>query len=142
MCFIPFSHSYPFIIHAEVAHITCRNQQVFNSTFNGSSPDHANNDLLDLLIQENRSGTVIGHSRYNVYKEASLNGKPKHTRTRRDGEQLEKLAEATGRTRSFLALDALRRYLAQDPDEYLEPVKVCWSIFPTSLPGAWRKTAL
>jgi predicted transcriptional regulator len=30
------------------------------------------------------------------------------------GEQLEKLAEATGRTRSFLALDALRRYLAQE----------------------------
>jgi RHH-type transcriptional regulator, rel operon repressor / antitoxin RelB len=29
-------------------------------------------------------------------------------------EQLEKLAEATGRTRSFLALDALRRYLAQE----------------------------
>jgi len=30
------------------------------------------------------------------------------------GEQLEKLAESTGRTRSFLALDALRRYLAQE----------------------------
>ena len=30
------------------------------------------------------------------------------------GEQLEKLADATGRTRSFLALDALRRYLAQE----------------------------
>ncbi|HED19684.1 MAG TPA: ribbon-helix-helix protein, CopG family [Gammaproteobacteria bacterium] len=30
------------------------------------------------------------------------------------GEQLEKLAEATGRTRSFLALDALRRYLDQE----------------------------
>jgi len=30
------------------------------------------------------------------------------------GEQLEKLAAATGRTRSFLALDALRRYLAQE----------------------------
>jgi RHH-type rel operon transcriptional repressor/antitoxin RelB len=29
-------------------------------------------------------------------------------------EQLEKLAESTGRTRSFLALDALRRYLAQE----------------------------
>jgi RHH-type rel operon transcriptional repressor/antitoxin RelB len=28
--------------------------------------------------------------------------------------QLEKLAESTGRTRSFLALDALRRYLAQE----------------------------
>ncbi len=30
------------------------------------------------------------------------------------GERLEKLAESTGRTRSFLALDALRRYLAQE----------------------------
>lgn len=30
------------------------------------------------------------------------------------GEQLEQLAESTGRTRSFLALDALRRYLAQE----------------------------
>ena len=30
------------------------------------------------------------------------------------GEQLEKLADSTGRTRSFLALDALRRYLAQE----------------------------
>lgn len=30
------------------------------------------------------------------------------------GEQLQKLAESTGRTRSFLALDALRRYLAQE----------------------------
>jgi len=30
------------------------------------------------------------------------------------GDQLEKLAESTGRTRSFLALDALRRYLAQE----------------------------
>lgn len=30
------------------------------------------------------------------------------------GEQLKKLAESTGRTRSFLALDALRRYLAQE----------------------------
>jgi predicted transcriptional regulator len=30
------------------------------------------------------------------------------------GEQLEKLAESTGRSRSFLALDALRRYLAQE----------------------------
>ncbi len=30
------------------------------------------------------------------------------------GEQLEKLAESTGRTRSFLALDALHRYLAQE----------------------------
>ena len=30
------------------------------------------------------------------------------------GAQLEKLAESTGRTRSFLALDALRRYLAQE----------------------------
>ena len=30
------------------------------------------------------------------------------------GEQLERLAESTGRTRSFLALDALRRYLAQE----------------------------
>jgi len=30
------------------------------------------------------------------------------------GEQLEKLAESTGRTRSFLALEALRRYLAQE----------------------------
>ena len=29
-------------------------------------------------------------------------------------EQLEKLAESTGRTRSFLALDALRRYLIQE----------------------------
>ncbi len=29
-------------------------------------------------------------------------------------ERLEKLAESTGRTRSFLALDALRRYLAQE----------------------------
>ncbi|MEN8167388.1 MAG: ribbon-helix-helix protein, CopG family [Pseudomonadota bacterium] len=29
-------------------------------------------------------------------------------------EQLEKLAESTGRTRSFLALDALRRYLDQE----------------------------
>ena len=30
------------------------------------------------------------------------------------GEKLDKLAESTGRTRSFLALDALRRYLAQE----------------------------
>ena len=30
------------------------------------------------------------------------------------GEQLEKLAASTGRPRSFLALDALRRYLAQE----------------------------
>ena len=30
------------------------------------------------------------------------------------GEQLEKLAESTGRSRSFLALDALRRYLDQE----------------------------
>ena len=30
------------------------------------------------------------------------------------GEQLEKLADSTGRPRSFLALDALRRYLAQE----------------------------
>ena len=30
------------------------------------------------------------------------------------GERLEKLAESTGRTRSFLTLDALRRYLAQE----------------------------
>jgi predicted transcriptional regulator len=30
------------------------------------------------------------------------------------GEQLEKLAESIGLTRSFLALDALRRYLAQE----------------------------
>jgi len=30
------------------------------------------------------------------------------------GERLEKLAESTGRTRSFLALDALRHYLAQE----------------------------
>ncbi len=29
-------------------------------------------------------------------------------------EQLERLAASTGRTRSFLALDALRRYLAQE----------------------------
>jgi predicted transcriptional regulator len=30
------------------------------------------------------------------------------------GKQLERLTESTGRTRSFLALDALRRYLAQE----------------------------
>ena len=30
------------------------------------------------------------------------------------GQQLEKLAESTGRSRSFLALDALRRYLDQE----------------------------
>jgi len=30
------------------------------------------------------------------------------------GEQLEKLSESTGRTRSFLAIDALRRYLSQE----------------------------
>lgn len=30
------------------------------------------------------------------------------------GEQLEKLAQATGRTRSFLAVDALRRYVSQE----------------------------